>query len=355
MKDNRWRFLALATLLVGCARTVTGTQAAAPSTEAPVTEISVETEVEPVSPDASTPAAATTVATTVPEYSCADFEALQGFERMMAVEQGGAPTDAACEEAVDRSAAALFTYEAGLEFSEQFDAADSSEFMEAELCREPALITNIFDLPVIFWGLTAVVEDDEVISYEPYVTEVLEPGATASVDFAGIDNAATTLECTIYTEGIVAPAGDLIFGIDGAPAPATDLLASDDVVVWAGALFGEYSPDLEIAEVVNRIEDIHSPDVGGHLRTLESGRAEADDDSATYTVCDWTPADLGPEVGGQFMWVVVAEQSSRWDRHHLGLFSRGSDSRWRFLGSTAVIDETVDPKDPCAVAAGSLY
>lgn len=287
-----------------------------------------------------------------PADPCAEFEALLGYDRMMEVKRGDAPTDPGCKAAVDRSTVALNTYEVSLKFSAQYTDADSTEMFQSEYCNRTGTMTNIFEVPVIYWGITRIQDGDTVLSYEPFATEPIPPGGTAPFEYAGITERDRGKSCTVSFSAIVAPTGGLAAGIDGAPAPGGDPLASDDALVWGLALLELDTPGMRIADFVNWSEDIHSPDVGLHIKQLATGWFEGAE--TTHSVCNVAPVNFGDSVVGEYVWLMFTSQSKSGSGHYVGLFSRGTDRRWRFLGLVKEIDTVVDPNDPCKMPPRSV-
>lgn len=375
MERVLWPRLVATALIVGgsvsgCARTRSSTESNSESVSESTVVSSTDASISPAStgpaatgganetdpttavePTDSTSVDPTVAPPTVPETTaladpCAGFEALLGYERMMAVKDGVAPTDPACRPAVDRSRLALNTFETSLVFSEQYDQADRDDLRQSAYCGAPMQLINIFEVPVMYWGMTGIVVSDELISYQPFISEVISPGESWTMVVPGSDRVGD-FQCRTLFEGIVAPTGGLAAGIDAAPAPKDDPLASDDPQVWGLALVEPDINDFDIGQFVNRIEDIHSNDVGNQIRDIASGELEARASEETFTICESEPADLGPEVTGEYAWLVYGSTSETENYRALGLFSRGSDGRWRYLGTTRRFENFVDSADPC--------
>lgn len=328
------------------------------SDDSSVAEIAPPTTVV-TAPTQTTIAATMVDSTTSPPTTqaanpCVDFDALSGYERMMAVKNGTTPDDPSCKAAVDRSALALNTYETSLAFSEKLADTERDTYAQLESCSDGVFFSNVFDVPLIFWGLTTNTRNDVRTSYEPFITEVVLPGKIVNVPIPRHPDTGDDDSCSFNYQAIVAPVDGLASGIDGPPAPPDDPQASDDAQVWGAALLQHDSDDMDVAEFVNLVEDIHSSSVGRHLRELASPPTTEPGAPAitvpaerTYTVCGADPADLGSEVAGEYVWLRYASEWDDGGYHAIGLMSRGADRLWRFLGRVRVVDENVDPADPC--------
>lgn len=275
---------------------------------------------------------------------------------MMTVKRGNAPTGEACRELVYRSLLALNTYQAGLEFSAEFVRTDRKDRLKLDYCNRPVEALNVFQYPVIFWGVSMLTNGDTAVSYEPFITGVIPAGESASFSIPF----EATKSCKIRHEVVLAPVRAYAQGIDSPPAASDDRLASDDPNVWGPALLGldipsrgTPFPQRHVGRIINYSEDIHSHYIGDFLRPLGPDDLVFTGGKNTYTICASETADLGDEIGGEYAWLVYAVQDDSYGSHQIGLFSRGTDRRWRFLGNTQSIDDGFDLENPCSMVPRS--
>lgn len=326
-------------------------------------------------PDAGDPSSTTepsaesaTTAASPTSGECGDFDASEPFERMMAVEDDTAPSDPACADAVNDARAALDVYRTTERtFPPGYrDRLPATTFSQAcDTGGGYIGIKSAFDQPVIWWGAGYVTNSEEQITaFFPFLSKVVPPGDDTTIpppsDFPGPPEGGI---CAWDFDAILAPTGDLAADAGLVPADADDPQASDDPKVWFPALAAQN--DQDAANLVNLVEDIHSPDAfvddtdesGSTSTAPQATSGSIDEVQPVLTFCREVPVTQPEGTEGQLTMVLYSFARAGADPYQniqLGLFRRGSDNRWRFAGRTRTVYEFPD-SEPRALCDFEAY
>ncbi len=339
-----------------------------PATASSAPDAPLETE------RASTTAAAettTTSSTTLPATtttipfteSCIEYQSLSAYRRVLALRAATAPTDDSCTEVVEYVQGVDRVLAAAARLEDWF-GVDGRGLASQQFCRADhgsLTITNEFDAPISVlvvarFGRTA---DTRPESFSAVVTQSIPPGESRQVILNKPPESSVS-RCAFAIRPFIVLDGDYQFDAGLIPAAADDQQASSDPAIWVPAVQAAAAANSGVRTLDYRVanyEDVHSPDVYG-----TDGLTDTSDEPPIPAT---TPADGFDEsqTSAQFckeidlpqpvedpegevaliVFEAVNPTGNTLDNIEIGLFRRGSDGRWRYLGRTVLLYQ--DPPD----------
>lgn len=301
--------------------------------------------------------------------SCDEFEALTPGGRMLSVYNGSAP-DSGCDDLVAPAKVASDVFSVTADLAQNYGAVINgdrpSPLVSSATCADNTLtlkLENDFTSPLVLWGaLKFYDEAGDTVAFKPFITDVLQPGAQATVTANA--NQYDPDSCAYDLRPLVAPTGELAPDVGGPQADGPQ--SGDQPEEWYPSLMQSEEDAVgsdDPADFVDFVEDIHSPDLWVQLfldqaieqvpvpepvpSTVPSDGGQqvvlrSTGDSLQSLYCTTIDKPVIEGVEGELAMVLyewARPSSSTPESFGLGLYRRGSDTRWRYIGRTAQLTD----------------